>query len=114
MGSMIISPQLRTLVETLQERLCVVPPGPLKVIGPITCSDGLILSVQASTFHACFPRRQQGPYQMVEVYAPRGLFPARYGFEDEDAADDERLVYRHVPIDLVAYVISSHGGISPN
>lgn len=114
MGMLLLSPQLQELVEALQLRLSTVPPGPIKVIDPVRCVDGVMLSVQASTCHACFPRRENGPYQNVEVYAPRGLFPARYKLEDEQDVDDDHIVYRHVPVDVVAFVIQDHGGISPD
>ena len=98
-------------LETLQNRLSaplVIEP---KTIDCILCCDGFELSVQASDFHACTPRRLRGPYRTVEVMGRGGPLPRRF-LTENDEPDDEYAVYRYVPIETVAYVIDAHGGIS--
>lgn len=102
--------RISSTIDHLQHRLSVVETGPLKVIDAIQCVDGFTLSVQASTFHACTPRASSGPYRTVEVMAGRGVLPSRFMLEEEDVCD-EPMIYRFVPIDMVAHVIDAHGGI---
>lgn len=82
-------------------------------IKPIYCADGASLSVQASRFHYCFPRNNEGPYAQVEVGFPSVKPPEswrEYCQGDFDAAPCDT-VYGNVPLTLVAEFIEQHGGI---
>lgn len=75
-----------------------------KDLAPIVeCADGYSLSVQASEYHYCTPRRNSGPYTHVEVWhcgSPEIL--DEYGNGDDP--------YAYVPIEIVAELIDNHGG----
>jgi len=78
----------------------------------ITCADGTILSVQASSTHYCSPRYNSGPYSRVEVGYPSVAPPDTWreffdGDWDKDPTDS---VYGYVPIELVREFIEAHGG----
>jgi hypothetical protein len=75
---------------------------------PVTCKDGLSMSIQASVHHYCTPRNNIGPWTHVEVG-----FPTKHVKEFEKYGDDAySSVYCFVPIELVAKVIKKHGGWS--
>lgn len=61
------------------------------------------MSVQASHFHYCRPREDQGPYSRVEVMHPDA--PESWG----EYSDWEN-VYAYVPIEVVAAEIDRLGG----
>ncbi len=71
----------------------------------MVCADGFRMSVQASRAHYCSPKDEQGPYRSVEVLPDEGeeLFESRNG--------DGRGTYGWVPVDVVAKVITKHGGL---
>lgn len=99
-------------LEILQSRLSAPLTIELKTIDGILCRDGFELSVQASDFHACAPRRLCGPYRKVEVMARRGTLPRRYLGDNDESGGDDYAIYRYVPIETVVNVIDAHGGIS--
>lgn len=83
---------------------------PLKgrfVLPSITCADGFMLSVQASTLHAS--RREAGVVTHVEVGRPdpRNEIPEEWS-EYEDPTGP---IWTYVPIGLVQKLIDDHGGI---
>ncbi len=88
--------------------------GDMKPITPhIKCKDGTTLSVQASKYHYCTPREDDGPYYSVEVGYPSVEPPetwAGYFDGDWDTQDRTDSVYGYVPIDLVEDFIKIHGG----
>lgn len=80
-----------------------------------TCSDGVTLSIQASSFHYSIPREDAGPYDAVEVGFITGkdgkpVTPPRTWkkYADGDFPND---VYGYVPVALVERFIKQHGGI---
>lgn len=73
----------------------------------IFCNDGFSLSVQAGKYHYCTPRDNYGPYTAVEVGFPSGPVPATW----QDYSDGDN-VYGYVPIEMVAELIVSHGGVA--
>ena len=79
----------------------------------ITCSDGFEMSVQASSFHYCQPRKNlpNGEYQEVEIGFPSAeeeLISAYAEYPDKLT----KTVYGYVPIDIVEKVIEKHGGVA--
>ena len=81
-----------------------IPPVP-----PITLVNGVVMSVQASKTHYCYPKINYGIWDCVEVY----IDPKHY-----ENVCDELLKYNetasemgYVPIDLVVAVIITSGGI---
>ena len=79
----------------------------------VYCVDGTKLSVQASTFHKCFPRNNVGPYETVEV----GYLSAQVPEEWDEYLCKIRYkirgvkTYSYVPIELVEEFVLRHGGI---
>lgn len=76
----------------------------------ITCNDGFSMSVQASEYHYCSPRRNSAEYySSVEVG-----FPSEEEILLEDYAEDRSIltstVYGYVPVDIVEAIIEKHGG----
>lgn len=69
----------------------------------VECADGSTMSVQASQYHYCNPRTDEGPYYAVEVWHC-GVVEA---WEDYGSGDDP---YAYVPIELVVDEIDRRGG----
>lgn len=76
----------------------------------IICEDGYQVSLQASTFHYCEPRKTfKGPYEYVELG-----FPNQHdALLDEYAEESDTLdtVFGYVPVEVVDQLIEKHGGI---
>ena len=69
----------------------------------VKCADGTTLSVQASKYHYCTPRDNQGPYTAVEVWCVSSdVTEFEYSEEDPSA---------YVPIEDVVRFIENHGGM---
>ncbi len=83
------------------------------VLNRITCNDGVSLSVQASKFHYCEPRLNEGPYKAVEVGYPSIDPPDSWEEYFDGNWEDDRTgsVYGYVPIDMVERFIVDHGGL---
>jgi len=79
------------------------------------CADGFQMSVQASHFHYCSPRNDEGPYSTVEVGFPSEqedlLVPYAEVWKDKgEEVDYTDLVYAYVPSSVVLEVVAKHGG----
>jgi hypothetical protein len=77
----------------------------------IECADGFSMSVQASAFNYCEPKRDNAEaYTEVEVGFPSHPEPllARYA---EDASAPTNTVYPYVPVQAVVDVCAKHGGV---
>jgi len=89
--------------------------GPDQTVIPvIECQDGFSVSVQASRYHYCSPRSDYGPWFSVECGFPSLPMPelAEYCEESgEDALTATATVWSRVPIEAVAAVLDSHGGM---
>ena len=77
----------------------------------IICNDGFSVSVQASEFHYCLPRNNDGPHTHVEVGFPSDkeelLLPYAESYNDgEDTG-----IYPRVPVEIVEAIIKKHGGL---
>jgi hypothetical protein len=76
----------------------------------IVCVDGFTMSVQASIYHYCEPRDNDGPYTQFEVGYPSEREESLMPFcEDADKPTDT--VYGYVPYEVVMDVIEKHGGV---
>ena len=84
-----------------------------KVRDPVVCADGTSLSVQASEFHYCAPRKSEGPYSNVEVGFVKdkdGVFvKVPKSWREYDSGDG---IYGFIPVPLVLEFIMSHGGFA--
>lgn len=74
--------------------------------------DGFSMSVQASSFHYCSPRDNEGPYERVEVGFPSQFEPllAFYKEWDGDYAFSHSL-FPYTPLSVVVNVVNKHGGL---
>jgi hypothetical protein len=88
--------------------------GPWGTVRPnrksIICNDGLTLSVQASRFHYCCPRDDNGPWTNVEVGFPSEKCEELMEWA-ETPEDPTGTVYGYVPIEVVEGLIEKHGGM---
>jgi len=80
-----------------------------RVIQPVKCHDGFMMSVQASSTHYCMPRSDVGPWTRVEVGYPSQIEPLLWPWA-ELPGDWTDTVYPHVPVEVVLAVIELHGG----
>lgn len=79
-------------------------------LAPYTvCADGYMLSIQASHFHYCSPRRDEGPWEAVEIAAvdPGEDFAEYFDSDYRDGA-----VYGYVPVELIERLVADHGGFA--
>jgi hypothetical protein len=78
----------------------------------ITCADGFRLSVQASEYHYCTPRDNDGPWLSMEVGFPseRPEPWETWGQYAEEPNEPTQTVYGRVPVDVIDALIESHGG----
>jgi len=79
----------------------------------IECKDGFSISVQAHQGAYCTPRQNLGPWTAVECGFPSAhpgdeMMPYIDGDISQDPADT---VYGYVPVEVVARLIESHGGM---
>ncbi len=79
-----------------------------------TCTDGTVLSIQASSFHYCSPRGDHGPWEMVEVGYIRDndgkqLLPPPTWEQYADSGELKSEVYGYVPKPLVLEFLLAHG-----
>jgi hypothetical protein len=77
-----------------------------RVIPKLVCVNGFEVSVQASEFHYCKPRSNQGPYLSFEVGYPSLLDELLNPYDDGDGA-----IFPQVPASVVNVLINKHGGL---
>ena len=77
---------------------------------PITCKNGLTMSVQASSFHYCSPRNDSGPYAEVEVGFPNRKIEELMEYA-ENPALPTGTVYPYVPHELIEKIVLDNGGL---
>lgn len=76
------------------------------------CADGFGISIQASQYHYCSPRKDgQIDYKEVELGYPskEEVLIADYA---EDPDDLTNTVYGYVPVEVVDKMLEKHGGIT--
>jgi len=76
---------------------------------PIRCLDGFRISVQASEYHYCEPRTNEGPWTHVELGFPSQVEPLLWPYAETPGKWTET-VYPQVPVEIVAAVVELHGG----
>lgn len=84
---------------------------PMRQVRPIVCADGLELSVQASSGHYCTPRKDLGPWTMVEVGFPTQRVEELMQYA-EDPTKPTETVYGWVPVEVVEQIVIAHGGLA--
>jgi hypothetical protein len=78
----------------------------------ITLGNGVVMSVQASETHYCYPRINYGIWSSVEIYIDSKYYKKicdellKYNEKEGDCK-----VMGYVPIDLVVAIIITSGGI---
>ena len=83
---------------------------------PVTiCKNGVRLSVQASRFHYCSPRKDKGPYSSVEVGFITGPDTSRIAAPESwiPYAEDGNTfssIFAYIPVELVEEFIAANGG----
>ena len=77
----------------------------------IICADGLEFSMQASRFHCCIPRNDEGPYQCVEIGYPSQVIPEFMEYIVDPDANPLTTVYACVPVRVVEQVVDNPGGL---
>ncbi len=77
--------------------------------------DGVSMSVQASSFHYCEPRRSGlDSYESYEVGYPSEVIEQLRGYEETPVESDEELlesIYPYVPAEILSQIVMEHGGI---
>jgi hypothetical protein len=85
------------------------------VVPRMKCVDGFAVSVQASNFHYCQPRSNAARYVAVELGFPTAAMPAlarwAESWGDDDPEGSGSSVWGYVPIEEVATLFLSHGGL---
>jgi len=87
------------------------PGGRRMIEDRLTCQDGFSLSVQASQWHYCRPRNDDGPWTHVEDGYPSAHEPLLDAYA-ENPDDPTGTVYGYVPVEVVRQVIARHGGLA--
>ena len=72
-------------------------------VDSVKCADGTTLSVQASEYHYCTPRENEGPYTHVEVWMSSAPV-TEFDYDEEEPS-------AYVPIEDVVRFIDNHGGM---
>lgn len=82
----------------------------------IECADGTTLSVQASAFHYCTPRDDNGPYVAYEVgfieREGQPVTPPDLWRKFADGDEFPNNVYGWVPRGMVEDFVRAHGGLT--
>jgi hypothetical protein len=78
----------------------------------LVCADGFRMSVQASEYHYCSPRDNDGPYTLVEVGYPTEAVDALMPYIDGADCEPTDTVYGYVPVEVINQIIEQHGGIA--
>lgn len=97
----------------LAKRFRGVAEDVIQGVKPVYCVDGASLSVQASRYHYCAPKNNEGPYSLFEVGFPSVKPPESWrdlceGDFNTQACDT---VYAYVPMALIVEFIELHGGL---
>jgi hypothetical protein len=76
---------------------------------PLKAADGFTVSVQASEYHYCTPRKNEGPYSDVECGFPKELPVAWAKWAETPDTTDTVLPY--IPLIEVAREFARRGGL---
>jgi len=84
----------------------------IQVRDRVVCKDGFNVSIQASSFHYCSPRENNGPYNSVELGFPSDDMGNEFNEYGEDISLSQKgTVFARVPIEKVEVLLEKHGGI---
>lgn len=92
------------------------PEMSLQMTKPLLLANGVILSIQASEYHYCFPR-ENAPvpdydfYEEFELGFPTQKLPEEFTKYAEDADHLTDTVYAYVPKKMLQQYIDSVGGV---
>lgn len=82
----------------------------------VVMGDGVSMSVQASAFHYCEPRRSGlDTYKSYEVGYPSKVIEQLREYAERPAQNDEELldfIYPFVPAEVLSQIVMEHGGIN--
>tara|TARA_R100001244_G_C5137030_1_gene127087 strand:- start:310 stop:639 length:330 start_codon:yes stop_codon:yes gene_type:complete len=81
-----------------------------RLVKALKLNNGVVLSVQASESHYCYPKINYGIWSSVEVHVVKGIVSEELLKYNDDVNSDFP-VMGYVPIDLVVAVIITSGGI---
>ena len=86
-------------------------PEPASCAPPLVCRDGFSMSVQASEYHYCSPRDNEGPWMEFECGFPSRPVPELKEWKEEIGdRRDEECVFAYVPWVVLMLTIEKHGG----
>lgn len=95
--------------QDVNDILKEIPVYPSGNRAAIYCNDGFNVSVQASQYHYCEPRISEARfYKSVELGFPSSPLPE---LEEWSEDSDCKGVFGYVPVEEVAKILESHGGI---
>lgn len=77
----------------------------------VKCADGATVSIQASEYHYCTPRDNDGPYTHIEAGYPSVAPPDSWMEFCEDSNTPTETVYGYMPVSCVAEFVAAHGGM---
>jgi hypothetical protein len=111
------------IAAELQRRLMAREPYALErtgiylpILPRVHCADGFNVSIQADHHKYCTPRDNTGPWWEVELGFPSAPMPEladRCDSWNDDAETVTKTVWGYVPMERVAAVLASHGGLLP-
>jgi hypothetical protein len=97
---------------TMDKRSLAGGPASVRFVPPLVCRDGFSMSVQASEYHYCVPRNNDGPWAAFECGFPSKPVPELREWKEEleEDAPDEECIFAYVPWSAVMLTIEKHGG----
>lgn len=81
----------------------------LGLLPALVCRDGFKMSIQASEYHYCEPRTDEGPWTHIELGFLSQVEPLLWPYAETPGKWTET-VYPRVPVEVAAAVIELHGG----
>lgn len=80
-------------------------------IKKFVCEDGFEVSIQASKYHYCLPRRDNAwPYTEFELGFPTAVEETLRKYAEDRDGDMTDTVYIRVPAQVIVDLINKHGG----
>lgn len=100
------------IIDKRSEPDDAVPPLLCRPVTPLLCRDGFSISVQASEYHYCSPRDNDGPWTAFECGFPSKPVPELREWKEEleEDAPDEECIFAYVPWSAIMLTIEKHGG----
>ena len=81
------------------------------ILRRIYCKDGFNFSLQASKYHYCLPKSDDGPYTHFEIGYPSKRVKDFMPYITDVKDNPINAVYAFVPNEIVEKVITDHGGM---